>query len=194
MIRRVLAAALAIACVGTAGAGLAAHDGPPFPIVSRLVQGAYEISVWTDPDTTDTQDPGGQFWVILHTADRAGTVPADTRVQVAIWPLDRDGARRTARAAPVDGNPARQFAALLMDHEGRFGVEVEVSGTLGRAAVTSQVEATYDLRPPPAMLVLYLMPFVVAGALWLKLIVRRRRAARRPGPAPVTAAKPPTPR
>ena len=193
MTRRALAAALALAGVGMAGAGLAAHDGPPFPIVSRLVQGAYEISVWTDPDTTDNQDPGGQFWVILHAADRTGAVPADTRVRVAIWPLDRDGARRTAQAAPMDGDPARQFAALLMDHEGRFAVEVEVSGTLGRAAVTSEVGATYDLRPPPAMLVLYLLPFVVAGALWLKLIVRRR-AARRPASAQAPPAGPPATR
>ena len=35
-----------------------AHDGPPYPIVSNQVLGAYRISVWTDPDTTDDGTAG----------------------------------------------------------------------------------------------------------------------------------------
>jgi hypothetical protein len=170
---------VAVAAAWLVCASVSAHDGPPFPVVSRLVQGAYEISVWTDPDTTDNQEPGGQFWVILRAPDSGGPLPSGTRVDVAIRPLDRDGARRTARAAPVDDDVARQFAALVMDHEGRFAVEVEVSGPLGRTVVTSAVDATYDLRPPPAMMALYVLPFLIAGVLWLKLIVTRRRAAHR---------------
>jgi hypothetical protein len=44
--------------------------------------------------------------------------------------------------------------------------------------VESEVDATYDLRPAPALLLLYLMPFVAVGLLWAKLLLRRRSAVR----------------
>lgn len=150
-----------------------AHDGPPFPIASDRVVGAYRLSIWTDPDTTDDRSPGGQFWVRLGgEGDRA--LPPETRAIVSIRPLDQAGPEVREVATPVRGDVTNQFAALRMDHEGRFAVEVIVDGPLGRAAVASEVEATYDLRPPAYLLVLYLMPFVAVGLLWLRLIVRRR--------------------
>lgn len=160
---------------------LAAHDGPPFPIVSDRVAGAYRLSIWTDPDTTDDGSAGGQFWVRLEgEGDR--TLPPETRATVSIRPLDRPGPELRAAAAPVRGDVANQFAALRMDHEGRFAVQVIVDGPLGGIEVTSEVEATYDLRPPAYLLVLYLAPFVAVGLLWLRLIVSRR-AARLNSPA-----------
>jgi hypothetical protein len=155
-----------------------AHSGPPFPIVSDRIAGAYRISIWTDPDTTDDGKPAGRFWVTIDPASGTGAVPAATRATVAIRPLDRDGQTRTGRTDPVDSSTARQFIALLMDHEGPFAVRVTVDGPLGRAEVESQVDATYDLRPPPAMLAVYLFPFVALGALWVKVLLRRRQPRR----------------
>ena len=157
----------------------AAHDGPPFPIVSNHITGPYSISIWTDPDTTDDGTPGGQFWVTLDTARGAGTVPVGTIATVSIAPIDRAGPTHEGTAAPVNGNTHRQFVALLLDHEGRFAVRVTVDGPLGRANVESQVDATYDLRPSPASVVLYLLPFVALGAVWVKVLIRRRRTAPR---------------
>lgn len=169
-----------VALVAGAGPGarstVAAHDGPPFPIVSDHTAGPYEIDVWTDPDATDDGSAGGQFWVIVEPAGASGDPPAGTAVTVSIRPAASGGAWVTGRAEPVDGRVSRQFAALLMDHEGRFDVRVEVEGPLGPAVATAWVDATYDLRPPPVMLVLYLMPFLVVGVLWMKLLIRRRRA------------------
>jgi hypothetical protein len=150
-----------------------AHDGPPFPIVSDRVAGAYRVSIWTDPDTTDDGSPGGQFWVRLE-GERGTALPPETRATVSIRPIDRTGPEVRAAAAPVRGDVTNQFAALRMDHEGRFAVHVMVDGPLGRTAVGAEVEATYDLRPPPYLLVLYLAPFVAVGWLWLRLIVSRR--------------------
>lgn len=166
---------------------VAAHDGPPFPIVSDRVAGAYRLSIWTDPDTTDDGSPGGQFWVRLEgEGDRS--LPPETRATVSIRPLDRAGPELREAAAPVRGDVTNQFAALRMDHEGRFAVEVIVDGPLGSAAVGAEVEATYDLRPPAYLLVLYLAPFVAVGLLWLRLIVGRRAARlnspRHPDPRP----------
>jgi hypothetical protein len=152
-----------------------AHDGPPYPIVSDRVAGSYRISVWTDPDVTQDGSPGGQFWVIVEPTGGGASLPSDTRVSVSIEPLDRPVDAQTVRAEPDGGSVSRRFAALVMDHEGRFAVRVAIAGPMGDAAVEAEVQATYDLRPPPALVGVYLMPFLLIGGLWLKLLLHRRR-------------------
>jgi hypothetical protein len=172
----VLAAILGLLFPGRA---IDAHSGPPFPIVSDQIAGPYRVSVWTDPDTTDDGKAAGQFWVMIAAAGGTGTLPSGTQARVAIRPSDRDGARREARAEPVNGSMERQFVALVMDHEGPFGVHVTIEGPLGAAAVDSQVDATYDLRPAPGLIALYLVPFALVGALWVKVLLRRRQRGSR---------------
>jgi hypothetical protein len=155
---------------------VSAHDGPPYPIVSNQLLGRYRISVWTDPDTTDDGTAGGQFWVMIDPARAGDSVATDVQAVVTVRPLDRPGASSTARAAPVSADRSRQFAALNMNHEGRFAVHVDVESDAGRVSVDSEVQATYDLRPSRLMLVVYLLPFVLVGFLWTTLLVRRRRA------------------
>ncbi|PWT81086.1 MAG: hypothetical protein C5B57_11175 [Blastocatellia bacterium] len=167
--------------LGLSRVALLAHSGPPFPIVSNQAAGPYEISIWTDPDSTDDGSAAGQFWVVVHGAGSSRDVPATTRAHVSIMPLDRPGSELTVRTEPIAGDVSRQFAVLVMDHEGRFRVRVAVEGPLGTGAVESEVDATYDLRPRPILMVLYLAPFLMVGFLWLKLLVRRRHV-RRPRP------------
>jgi hypothetical protein len=152
-----------------------AHSGPPFPVLSDRVAGPYRLSLWTDPDTTGDGSAAGQFWVVIQLPD-GSQVPADTHAIVAIRPLDRPGPERSAGTAPVDGDPARQFVALVMDHEGPYSVRATISGPRGPAVVDARVDATYDLRPARWLVVVYLMPFVAVGFLWLKLLLRRRGA------------------
>jgi hypothetical protein len=153
-----------------------AHDGPPYPIVSNQLLGAYRVSVWTDPDTTDDGTAGGQFWVMIDPAGAGESLSPDVRAQVTVRPLDRAGDAVSARASPVNDDPSRQFAALTMDHEGRFAVRVDVESLKGRASVDAEVSATYDLRPSPLLLAVYLVPFLLVGFLWTTLLIRRRRA------------------
>jgi hypothetical protein len=172
---RVAAAVLAVAAAPAVGA----HDGPPFPIVEDRMAGRYQVSVWTDPDATDDGTLGGQFWVIVH--DGAGAAAPDgTRVQVSVRARTRDVAS-SAAAARSPNDEAHWFAAVLMDHEGPFDVAVDLAGPLGDTRVDSEVEATYDLRPPPMMLVVYLLPFLAVGGLWLKAVLGRRRYGPPPG-------------
>jgi hypothetical protein len=158
-----------------AGGGVGAHDGPPFPIVSQRTVGPYEVSVWTDPDATDDGSAGGQFWVIVEPAGGSRQLPPDTRATVSVRPLDRSGPRRSGRAEPDGGLLSRQFVALPLDHEGPFAVDVSIAGPLGTADLMADVEATYDLRPAPILLAVYFVPFLLAGALWSTLLIRRRR-------------------
>jgi hypothetical protein len=74
----------------------------------------------------------------------------------------------------VNGATDNQFVALLMDHEGPFAVRVTVESSLGRAEVETRAEATYDQRPSRGLIVIYLLPFVAVGALWMKVLWRRR--------------------
>jgi hypothetical protein len=181
MMRRVPPAIIVVLALFSREPAAAAHSGPPFPIVSNRIAGAYIISVWTDPDTTDDGKPAGQFWVMLDPADRTVPIPAATHATVTVRPLDRAGATRTGRTSLVNGAVSRQFVALLMDHEGPFAVAVAVEGPAGPVTVESQVNATYDLRPARGLLALYLLPFLAIGALWGKVLLRRRphRAPRR---------------
>ena len=149
----------------------AAHDGPPYPIVTDRRTGPYVMSVWTDPDTTDDQTPGGQFWVTFTSggADQPGR---DVRVTITATPL-RGGPERSVEA--VANNSGSHFGALVLDHEGRFRIDVRARGAQGDGEVSAEVDATYDLRPAPFVVVLYAVPFVLAGALWVRLLLRRRR-------------------
>ena len=152
-----------------------AHAGPPYPIVSNRLEGSYRISVWTDPDATDDRSPGGQFWVIVDPVVGGVSLPPDTHVSVSIEPLASPGEVQTVRAEPDGGNVSRHFAALVMSHEGPFAVRVAIAGQMGEVRVDAEVQATYDLRPPPITVALYLMPFLLVGGLWLKLLLHRRR-------------------
>ena len=44
---------------------LHAHSGPPYPVLSNRSVGAYDISIWTDPDATDDKTPAGKFWIVI---------------------------------------------------------------------------------------------------------------------------------
>ena len=176
---RIRRAAMIAAAVLGLSASASAHSGPPYPVVSNHVAGSYRFSVWTDPDATDDGSAGGQFWVTIEGA-RSGAPPPDTQAHVAIRPAG-NADWVDAAAKPVDGDRSRQFAALVMDHEGAYGVRVVVTGAWGRAEVTTGVEATYDLRPAPALLAVYLLPFLLVGFLWTKRLLQRRRGRSRGG-------------
>ena len=115
------------------------------------VNGAYRLSVWTDPDATDDAHRGRPV-LGDHRARRARA-----RCRPRRAPRSRSGrmalatAWIEAAAGAVDGDASRQFAALVMDHEGPFDVRVSWCRAPGAAPrSTTRVEATYDLRPAPA--------------------------------------------
>ena len=174
---RLFIVAVAVAVLA-AQHGLHAHSGPPFPIVTDAVRGPYTISIWTDPDATDNGAAGGQFWIVLAPSTKNGALTADTRAVVSVRPSAPASVSSTvvqaARTEPVRGDITNQFGAVVMDHEGRYDVRVDVSGSMGPASVDGMVDATYDLRPPPYMMLWYLAPFLMAGFLWTRLLLRRR--------------------
>lgn len=177
--RRAAIAAMSVCCCLAGGVGRAeAHSGPPFPIVDGRIVGAYDISIWADPDATDDQSAAGKFWVTVRPAMRGAVVPDETQADVTITPLDRGGVARSGRTDRLNGDVQRQFVALLMDHEGHYGVHVTVHGPLGAAEIDAETDATYDLRPRPILTLLFVAPFLLVGVLWGKLLLTRRQAAK----------------
>ena len=121
-----------------------------------------------------TARPGGNSGCSCRLAVSDAALPGATRATLGVRPVVRTAPMLSARTEPVRGDVSNQFAAVVMDHEGRFAVEVTIDGPAGPATVTAEVDATYDLRPPPIMLAVYALPFVLAGLLWIRLLVKRR--------------------
>jgi hypothetical protein len=170
-----------LVCGGLAAAGVnaAAHSGPPYPVVTNRATGPYIASLWTDPDATDNRTAAGKFWVTIAPAAKGAALPPGTRARVSIRALDRQAPALAGTTAPVNQDVSNQFVALLMDHEGPFAVHVAIEGPLGPGALDANVDATYDLRPARFMLALFVMPFVLVGLLWGKLLLKRRQSTRR---------------
>jgi hypothetical protein len=166
--------ALAVSAVLVTCAPLLAHNGPPFPVITDRMVGNYVISLWADPDASDDGDKDGRFWVVVNPAAKEAALPADTVVQIAIWPVERRDAIRMETAQADEHEPSRRLAAFAIDHEGKYGVKATIAGSLGPADIESLVDAEYDARPRPFLLAVFALPFVLIGFVWLKLLVRRR--------------------
>ena len=154
---------------------LAAHNGPPYPLLTDRAAGNYIISLWADPDASDDGSADARFWVMVHPAAKGTPLSSDTSVQVTIWPANHPEMTRTQAAEPDPREPARRAAAFVIDHEGRYAVKATIAGPLGPAEIETVVESTYDARPRPALIAVFVLPFVLIGFVWLKLIVRRRK-------------------
>jgi hypothetical protein len=180
-------AAIALTALLATAPPASAHSGPPFPIVTDAVHGRYTVSIWTDPDATDDATLGGQFWVVFGQRAGAAPIPKDTRVTVTVQKLlgrSREsgpmlGLPISTVATPVRDDVTNQFAAVRLDSEQRFNVRVIIDGPLGPATIDSIVDATYDLRPPASMLIVYAVPFLLAGLLWTRLLIWRRALTRK---------------
>jgi len=150
-----------------------AHEGPPFPILVDQRVGPYVASVWTDPDIGT-----GTFFVVLEPPE-GGKLPAQTKVQVTVAPLDKHHGETLYEAeAQKVRYGARYFTETKFDQGGLWRVRVLLGGSEGGGELTAQVEPTPDGTIGPIALVLYALPFLAVGFLWLKaVLVRKEKAA-----------------
>ncbi|MET0622314.1 MAG: hypothetical protein ABW250_04985 [Pyrinomonadaceae bacterium] len=159
------ALALAFACATRADA----HDGPPYAILVDKSLGPSVASVWADPDVGT-----GTFFVILEPAPGAA-LPEEIKIDIAVRPLDNHAAEAVHAAAREAVRGRVQFKAEIpFDAEGRWRVRVLLQSPSGGGEMETDVEVT-----PPGLgrwdLLIYLFPFLLVGALWLRAVTRRRR-------------------
>ncbi|HEX3129915.1 MAG TPA: hypothetical protein VH394_21460 [Thermoanaerobaculia bacterium] len=143
---------------------LHAHAGPPFPIAVDRPVGPWTVSLWTDPDIGT-----GVVFVILEGPGQPGSVrvsarPVDGGLPEAVYTTERQG-------RPED---ARYFTKVKFAHGGKWRLRATLEG---HGSVESEVEATPDGVLGPWELGLYLAPFLAAGFLWGKAVLRRRRTS-----------------
>lgn len=149
-----------------------AHNGPPFPIITEQHVGPYVISLWTHPDLGT-----GYFFVMVDPLP-GRTIPKDLKVQIGVQPA-------SGRLAEV------VYSAWLQDLRGQVEYKTEVQFDqqenwkvrLILASSAGGGEAMAQVVPTPAGfgrwdLLLYLLPFLGVGFLWVTAITKRRRLRR----------------
>lgn len=147
------------------------HDGPPFPIIVDKASGPYVVSVWADPDVGVAK-----FFVIL--APVPGMVlPEEIDVLVHVRPTS---GRLPETAYPCDRqdlrNRVQYYGEVKFDRQEMWQVRVQINSVIGKGEVSAEVEAT-----PPGFgawdLLIYGVPFLLFGGLWLFAALARRREA-----------------
>lgn len=146
-----------------------AHEGPPFPILVDQRAGPYIASVWTDPDIGT-----GIFFVVLEPPE-GRTLPEGTTVRIAVQPVSGALPEAVHPAAPQRvRHGARHYAEVPLDRGGMWRVRVLLDGPEGGGTLTAEVEATPDGTIGPISLLVYAVPFLAVGFLWIKAVLRRR--------------------
>lgn len=177
MNRLCLAAAMTLTAILLAAPPAMAHEGPPFPVLMDERTGPYLVSVWTDPDIGT-----GEVFVVL---EAAGGEPwsEPTLVQVGVRPVSGRLPEVVYTAEPQSvRRGARYYTEVEFDSGGMWHLRVAISGPAGGGEHTVEVEATPDGTIGPIGLLVYLLPFLAVGFLWLKAALRRRGRSR---PAPI---------
>jgi hypothetical protein len=150
------------------------HQGPPIPIVMDQRAGPYVIAVWAHPDVGV-----GWFYVILEPAPGT-SVTEQSEVQVCVQPASGRLPEVCYTATRQDvPNRVQYYCEVQFDQQEMWRIRVHVHGAAGSGEVTAAVEAT-----PPGFgawdLLFYGFPFLLFGALWLYVALRRRRQGNAP--------------
>jgi hypothetical protein len=144
-----------------------AHEGPPFPLFVDQNVGPYVVSVWTDPDV------GTALFFVMVSAREPAQLPADLKVQIGVQPASGRSPETfySGERENVQGNIQYKAEVHLKTQE-LWRVRVRLDSAAGTAETTATVEAT-----PPGYgrwdLLLYLLPFVAVGILWVIAMVHK---------------------
>lgn len=150
-----------------------AHEGPPFPLIVDRPLGPWKVSVWADPDIGI-----GTFIVVLEPrGERA--LPPGTRVRVGVRPVSGRLPESLHEAEPQEVRYGeRHVAEVPFDRGELWDIRFLVEGPGGGGELAARVEATPDGVIGPIGMVLYLLPFLAVGWIWLKVALRKREIAR----------------
>lgn len=152
-----------------------AHIGPPYPIMQNRKVGPFTVEVWSNPDVGT-----GSFFVVID-PPKGGSVPPDMQVQVAVQPVSKRLTEATYGAWREKLKDRVEYKTLVpFDKEEMWHVRVLLASSLGGGETDTDVPVTPTLLGRWDLL-LYLLPFVGIGALWIKAARVRGRRRRRPG-------------
>ena len=160
-----------ILCIAVSAA---AHDGPPFPIIEDQNVGPCIVSVWTDPDIGE-----GSFFVITQPPPNS-SLPDDLTVQVAVQPISGRLPEATYTAERENLQGQVQYKAMVnFDVQELWRVRVTLKSSQGNGETTATVEPTPDGLGRWDLLI-YLLPFVAIGFIWLRAFLTKRKQPQPP--------------
>jgi len=149
------------------------HHAPPARIITDEQVGPWTISVWAQQHM-DT----GRFFVKVRPASgrTAGTtvptLPDDLKVEIGIQPANRNSPE-TFYAANREFPDAQYTAEAPFDSEKSWQIRVRLQSSRGINETITYINAS----PPVSgqwQLLLYSLPFLSVGGLWLRVYRLRR--------------------
>ena len=148
------------------------HDGPPIPLLVDQQVGPYMISVWGDPDVGD-----GTFFIIPSTPSE-GSLFTDLKFQIGVQPASGRLAEVMYSAERENLRNQVQFKSVVkFDAQELWRVRVVMQSGQRSGETLFIVEPT-----PPGYgrwdLLIYFVPFLAVGFLWVVAIMRKRRIRR----------------
>ena len=141
------------------------HDGPPIPLLVDHQVGTFKISVWGDPDVGD-----GTFFVIPS----GSSIPGDLNFQIGVQPTSGRLPEVMYSTERENLRDQVQFKSVVkFDAQELWRVRVVLQSEKGSGETFFTVEPT-----PPGYgrwdLLIYFVPFLAVGVLWIVVIIRRR--------------------
>jgi len=145
------------------------HHAPPARIITDEQVGPWTISVWIQQHM-DT----GRFFVKVRPSSgtTAPTVPDDLKVEIGIQPANQNSPE-TFYAANREFPDAQYTAEAPFDSEKSWQIRVRLQSSHGVNETTTYINAS----PPVSgqwQLLLYSLPFLSVGGLWLRVYRLRR--------------------
>jgi len=149
------------------------HHAPPARIITDEQVGPWTISVWAQRHM-DT----GKFFVKVRPSSgtTVPTVPDDLKVDIGVQPVNQNSPE-TFYAANREFPDAQYTAEAPFDSEKSWQIRVRLESSRGVNETTTYIGAA----PPGAgqwQLLLYSLPFLSVGGLWLR-VYRLRRGLKR---------------
>lgn len=147
------------------------HHAPPVRIITDAHAGPWTVSVWAQQHM-DT----GRFFVQVHPSSGAALPPDlkmnDLKVEIGVQPANQNSPMTFYPASP-DSPDGQYRADLPFDTQQPGQVNVRLQSSHGVHEITAY------LGTPPAglgewQLLLYSLPFLSVGGLWLRLYWLRR--------------------
>ncbi|HEV8182047.1 MAG TPA: hypothetical protein VGQ61_06715, partial [Candidatus Angelobacter sp.] len=146
------------------------HHAPPVCIITDEQVGPWTISVWAQQHM-DT----GRFFVKVRPSSGT-TVPDDLKVEIGVQPANQNSPE-IFYAASRESQDEQYEAEAPFDIEKSWQIRVRLQSSRGVNETTTYIGAS----PPGSgqwQLLLYSLPFLSVGALWLR-VYRLRRGLRR---------------
>jgi hypothetical protein len=146
------------------------HHGPPARIITDEQVGPWTISVWVQQHMD-----AGQFFVKVRPPSGT-TVPDDLKVEIGVQPVSQNSPE-TFYPASRESPDGQYTAAAPFDTEKSWQIRVRLQSSRGVNETTTYIGAS----PPGSgqwQLLLYSLPFLSVGGLWLR-VHRLRRGVKR---------------